>query len=67
MATGAPPCSEMLLCIGRGLREQTIPQTDVKGIVFSGIFAKNMLDFAKREIATRISFTPPEKIKKLQG
>lgn len=31
---------EFLLCTGGRPQEQTTPQTDVKGTVFSGIFAE---------------------------
>lgn len=57
----APSSSELVLCTGTGLRDQTISQTEVKGTMFTGIFANNTLDFAKIEAATRIYFTLPEK------
>lgn len=61
MATEAPSSSESLLHKGGNLQDQTVPQTDVTGIVFSGIFGSNTLDFANKETATRIHFTLPEK------
>lgn len=57
----APSSTEFLLCAGGHLQDRTTPQTDVKGTVFSGIFANNTLDFAKIETAARIHFIWPEK------
>lgn len=51
--------SSVELCPGGGLQDQTIPEADVRGTVFLGIFANNTLDFAK--IETRMHFTLPEK------
>lgn len=66
MAIDAPSSSEFLLCTRGRRQNQTTPQTDVKGTMFSGIFAnntqfcqdrnshKNTLHFARKKIATRI-------------
>lgn len=61
MVTEPPFSSELSLCPGGGLQDQTIPQADVRGTVFLGIFANKTLDFAKIETTTRIHFTLPEK------
>lgn len=63
MATEAPSSSELLLGPGGGLQDQTVPQADVRGTMFLGIFANNTLDFAKIETTTRMHFTLPEKKK----
>lgn len=60
MGIEVPSSSELLLCTGAGLRDRTIPQTDVKGTVLAGIFANNTLDFAKTGAAARTHFALPE-------
>lgn len=58
---GGPSSAELPLCARGDPQHQTLPQTDVEGAVFSGIFANNSLDLAKIETATRTHFTLPEK------